>query len=155
MAIGVTLTEVPSCTTAVARERTTMAGLSEAVGRLLDPVWAFVRGSDLVTGHNVILYRGDVTSAEGALIEVGVQVDRSFTDAPEGITASELPAALVARAVHRGPYNRLGETHDAVVRWCSDEGHRRTGVCWEIYGDWTDDADALETEVLHELERRS
>jgi hypothetical protein len=36
-----------------------------------------------------------------------------------------------------------------VAQWCRDRGHRLTGLSWEVYADWTDDVDALETEVVH------
>jgi effector-binding domain-containing protein len=153
MAIDVQLVETKACPTAVLRARTTRADLPETIGRLLDPVWAYLRAADLKTDHNVVLYRGDLTDSGGGEVEVGVQVDRPFTGAPDGIVAGELPAALVARAVHHGPYHRLGETHDAVVQWCRDHGHTLIGISWEVYGDWTDDVDSLETEVAHAVQR--
>ena len=154
MTADVEVVQVEECPTAVRRAHATMATLPETIGRLLDPVWAFLRASDLVTNHNIVLYEGDLGD-DGANIEVGVQVDRPFEGAPDGIVASELPAALVARAVHQGPYNRIGETHAAVLAWCEANGFRPMGTSWEIYGDWTDDPDALETEVVHAVESMS
>ena len=148
MVVAVELVDVPACPTAVIEARTTREDLPMTIGRLLDPVWAFLRASDLTTNHNVVLYLGDLTAEGGGIVEVGVQVDRSFDDAgaPDGIRSSELPAATVARAVHVGPYNRMGETHDAVVAWCREHGHVLDGRSWEVYGDWNEDAMRLETE---------
>jgi effector-binding domain-containing protein len=54
----------------------------------------------------------------------------------------------VASTVHRGDYGRLGEAHEAVIRWCAAEGHELTRTRWEVYGDWLeDDPEAVETEV--------
>jgi effector-binding domain-containing protein len=62
-----------------------------------------------------------------------------------------LPAGEVATAVHRGPYDRLGDTHQAIHDWCA--GHERTlaGPRWEVYGDWHEDPAQLETEVYYLL----
>ncbi len=154
--VVVEVVEVSSCPTAVREAGTQPSELSATIRRLLDPVWAFLRPSDLVPGHNVVLYRPDPQGTGGMWVEVGVQVDRPFddADAPDDVRCRELPAALVARAVHVGPYQRLGEAHGAVVAWCREHGHERTGVSWEIYGDWNEDMELLETEVVHEVKPR-
>ena len=148
MGVAVEVVQVPACPTAVIEARTTSEELPMTIGRLLDLVWAFLRASDLRTNHNVVLYRGELTAEGGGLIEVCVQVDRRFEDAaaPDRIRSGELPAATVARAVHVGPYNRMGETHAAIHAWCRDHGHRLDGRSWEVYGDWNDDVTRLETE---------
>jgi len=53
--------------------------------------------------------------------------------------------------VHRGPYDGLDSAHRAVRDWCLANGHAMTGTRWEIYGDWTDDPEELETEVYYLL----
>jgi effector-binding domain-containing protein len=113
-------------------------------GRLLDQVRAFLRGSggDLWTGgHNVMLYKDDVPN-----VEVGVQVTRTFA-ASGRVVPSVLPAGRVARTVHRGPYDRVGDANDAVLRWCAARGLELAGPRWEIYGDPREDPDEQETEV--------
>ena len=148
MTVAIELVEVPACATAVIEARTTTAELPMTIRRLLDLVWAYLRTSDLTTNHNVVLYRGDLAAVGGGIVEVGVQVDRAFADAdaPDGIRSRELPAAIVARAVHVGPYHRMGETHEAVRRWCEQHGHHLEGTSWEVYGDWVEDPTRLETE---------
>jgi hypothetical protein len=62
--------------------------------------------------------------------------------------------AIVAadpQTAHLGPYNRLGEAHAAIRKWCADHGHALTGVSWEIYGHWTDDPAQLRTDVFYLL----
>lgn len=148
MSDAIALVRVPACPTAVIEARTTLEELPRTIGRLLDSVWSFLRASDLTTNHNVVLYRGDLMAEGGGLVEVGVQVDRRFDDtrAPDGVRSSELPAANVARAIHVGPYNRMGDTHGAIQTWCREHGHALDGLSWEVYGDWHEDVTKLETE---------
>ncbi len=54
----------------------------------------------------------------------------------------------MADAVHMGPYERLGETHDAIER-SSKEANRNVGALnWEIYGHWEADPQKLGTDVF-------
>ena len=101
---GVEVVDVDASSIAAVRGRATRATLSSEIYRRLDLVWPYVRATDLVTNHNVVVYEGAIGSPEGGEIEVGVQVDRPFEgESPEGVRCVELPAARVARAVHRGP----------------------------------------------------
>ena len=156
MSPEITVVDAEPCPIASIEGHANHDDLSLVIGRLLDPVWAYLRSADtdLVTNHNVVLYKGDLSADGGAAIEVGVQVDRRFDHegAPDGVRSSELPAARVARAIHRGPYNRLGDTHTAVVDWVRANGHTFSGISWEIYGDWDDDPERLETEVAYAIQ---
>jgi len=111
-------------------------------GKLLDEVWAVIRSGGVEkAGHNVMLYKDDTPT-----VEVGVQVAGPF--APVGrVVPSALPAGRVVATVHRGSYDGLGAAHDAVHRWAAANGHTLSRVRWEIYGDWSDDPAAVETEV--------
>lgn len=44
----------------------------------------------------------------------------------------ELPAATMAATVHHGPYNTIGEAHEAVIRWIEANNYRMTGADREI-----------------------
>jgi effector-binding domain-containing protein len=81
-------------------------------------------------GRNVMLYRDGVPN-----VEVGVLVRGDFTPAGR-VIASELPAGEVVTVTHRGPYERLGAAHEAVLRHIAERGLSKTGVRWEIYGPW-------------------
>jgi effector-binding domain-containing protein len=131
--------------TAVVTESTTWERYPTLWGELLGEVWAFVRGTDLRAGRNVMLYEDDVPN-----VEVGVEVEGAF--APSGrIVASALPAGRAATTVARGAPSPEGidAAHRAVVEWCEANGHARTGVRWEVYDHWRDDQDpaAYETAV--------
>jgi effector-binding domain-containing protein len=105
--------------------------------RLLDEVHACVDSP----GLNVMLYKDDVP-----YVEVGVLVEQPIT--PRGrVINSELPAGEVASIVHRGPYETLGEAHDAIL----NAGLELAGPRWEIYGHHRDDPAELETEVVYLL----
>ena len=81
-------------------------------------------------GHNVMLYKDDVPN-----VEVGVQVAGPFPPVGQ-VVPSVLPAGRVVATVHR---------------WAAAHGHRLTRVRWEIYGDWSDDPAAVETEIRWQL----
>ena len=50
-----------------------------------------------------------------------------------------------AVAVHRGPYNRMNEAHDAIRTWMAANRRDSAGHSWEIYGDPTPDPAGNET----------
>jgi effector-binding domain-containing protein len=133
--------------TAVVRKHTTWAGLPSEWRPMLDGVYTFVRaGGVQQDGHNVMFFR-DV--AEGGVgVEVGVEAAGPF-EATGSVVPSELPAGPVVAAVPRGLYDRLGETDDAIQKWATANGLNIAGPRWEIYGDWSEDENALETEIVY------
>lgn len=132
--------------TAVGRQTTTWEEFPTVWSQLLDQVYAFLETSDVrQTGHNVMLYKDDVPN-----VEVGVEVAGSFVSTGS-VVSSALPAGETAMVVHRGPYDRLGSAHDAIWKWCAANGREMAGPRWEIYGDWHEDPDQLETEVYYLL----
>jgi effector-binding domain-containing protein len=44
-----------------------------------------------------------------------------------------LPAATMASTVHHGPYNTLGDAHEAILKWSEANGYRIVGPDREIY----------------------
>ncbi len=128
-----TVRSVASTPTAVVVAATTWAEFPKLWGPMLDKVWTFLRGGApeglYKHGHNVILYKDDVLN-----VEVGVQVSGSF-DSVGDVFSSALPGGLVVAAIHTGPIERVGHTHDAVRQWSQANGYRLPGPRWEIYGD--------------------
>jgi len=83
-------------------------------------------------------------------IDFGVQVAHRFE--PEGsIQCIETPAGEVARTVHIGPYNRLGDAHNAIHEWCAAHNRKIGQASWEIYGHWNNDPALLETTIKYLL----
>jgi effector-binding domain-containing protein len=126
--------------TLVVVETTTWDAFPALWGKLLDEVYAVVPGKT-----NVMLYRDDSPTVEvGVLAPDGAQ--------PSGrVVASALPAGPVARAVHRGPWARLGDTHAALLRWCAQQGLELTRTRWEVYGHHRDAPAEQEAEICWQL----
>lgn len=135
MAYEVTVERTTECATAVVRANTTWRTFPTLWPTLLNEVWTFLGATPglRTDGHNIMLYRRDVPGVEVA-VEVGVQVNRSFTAAGR-VVPSTLPAVKAAATMHVGAPAEIGAAHQAVRSWCSARQRDLTGVCWEIYGD--------------------
>lgn len=118
----------------------------------LDQVWAFLKQHPglRTDGHNVFLYHHPANRQSPMDIDFGVEVTRPFERAGE-VFLTGTPAGKVASALHIGPYERLGETHDAIHTWASANKSAFAGKSWEIYGDWMEDPSKLETRVEYLL----
>src|SRR6516225_5178757 len=95
----------PKCLSAILREHGS---------RRSDQVWVFLKtNGELCPGHNLFLYHHPEGCNEAMNIDFGVQVARPFE--PEGdVRCIETPTGEVARTVHVGPYDRLGDAHQAI-----------------------------------------
>jgi len=122
------------------------AELSRVIPEACGTAWNLVRDAGLAKpGRLVALY------LDGEMnLEVGVEVEEPFSAYGE-LFPSSTPKGMVASATHIGPYDRLGETHDAIRQACEDQGQTFAGPSWEIYGHWTDDPRQLRTEVVYLL----
>jgi effector-binding domain-containing protein len=117
----------------------------------LDQVWAFLKtAGELEPGHNLFLYHHPERRDQAMNIDFGVQVARPFE--PESdVRCIETPIGEVAKTVHVGPYDRLGEAHNAIHAWCAANKRKIAQASWEIYGDWNDDPSLLETTIKYLL----
>jgi effector-binding domain-containing protein len=132
--------------TAVVRRRANCNELSRVVPQGCGEVWAYFRSAGLPKpGRNLAYYPG--TAGD---VECGAEVDGPFPG-NSAVVCSSTPAGLVATTAHWGPYDRLGEAHEAVRRWCADHGHALCGESWELYGHWDDDPAKLRTDVFYLL----
>ena len=64
--------------------------------------------------------------------EIGLPVPSPVVAAGR-VTASHLPAALVARTIFRGPYMALGGAWGEFDQWLRDNGHVMRAELWESY----------------------
>ena len=127
-----------------------------AVGSAWEPaigkVWPFIRSQPGLwsDGHNIFLYHHPTEPGAPILCDFGVEVTRTFQTAGE-VYATETPGGEAAVAVHRGPYNRMDEAHNAIRKWMAANRRESAGHAWEIYGDPTPDPTDTETTVVYLL----
>jgi effector-binding domain-containing protein len=152
MAIDVAVQTVSARTLAAVRRRVGIGQIGTAWRSALDQVWQFLSQHPGLRsdGHNIFLYHHPASRGEAMDVDFGVQVTRSFAQEGE-VSATETPIGKVATALHVGPYERLGETHDAIHAWAAANKVTFAGKSWEIYGDWSDDPAKLETRVEYLL----
>jgi effector-binding domain-containing protein len=150
MSYQVTVIAAESILTAVIRDRVPVEELSKFVPGACGEVWKFVRAANLPRpGRHTSLYLAD------GWVEVGAEVSEPFTG-NDRVIFSQLPGGRVATTTHFGPYQRLGDAHAAIRQWCEEQGLKRSGICWEIYGHWDEawntDASKIRTDLFHLLE---
>ena len=118
----------------------------------LDQVWAFLRSQPglRTDGHNIFLYHHPARPGDPMDVDFGVEVTRGFSPAGE-VYETDTPSGEAAMAVHRGAYDQLRATHQAIHEWAKTHGRVFAGRSWEIYGDWSDDPSKLETIVAYLL----
>jgi effector-binding domain-containing protein len=137
---------------AAVRRTAAPAEIPRAFKPALDLVWAFLRAHKglRTDGHNVFLYQHVDRPEAGMPVDFGVEVTRRFE--PEGeVRCVETPAGEAAVLVHRGAYSGLAQAHAALHAWCKSNGRTIGAQSLEIYGDWTDDPNKLETTLQYLL----
>src|SRR5258708_7062307 len=117
MAYPVEVRQVGAQTTAVVRRRARSSELSRVVPQACGEVWSFIQSSGLpcAGGMTPLSLDGEIN------LEMGAEVGELFAVDGE-VVCSSLPAGLAATTVHMGPYERLGEAHSAIRRWCTENG---------------------------------
>ena len=76
------------------------------------------------------LYHG--APAETADVEAGFTTDRAIE--PDGdVFAGSLPGGRVARLVHHGSYDGLGESWGRLHSWAVAQGLKPGSAMWEVY----------------------
>ena len=123
MPVSVNVQTVHPRKLAAVRREVAPGAVGSAWGPALGKVWEFIRSQPglRTDGHNIFLYHHPTQPGAPILCDFGVEVTRTFETAGE-VYATETPGGEAAVAVHRGPYNRMNEAHDAI-----ENGWRRTG----------------------------
>ncbi len=139
----------PRILAAVGR-RVAIKDISTAFKPALDSVWDFLsKHSGLRTdGHNIFLYHHENPAI--MRVDFGVEVVRPFVGDGD-VACVTTPAGEAAVVVHRGSYERLGAAHQALRQWCAANGRTIGAHSLEIYGDWSDDPEKLETRIEYLL----
>ncbi len=150
MEYDVRLEQVGSRPLAVVRRRASLRELAKVVPDACGKVWGVVRAQQIRgAGRHVAVYWDDQIN-----LEVGVELDAPFAGSGE-VIGSATPAGRVATTTHYGPYAQLSGAHEAIRRWCQNNGHTLAGPNWEIYGHWQDewnrDPSKIRTDVFYLL----
>jgi effector-binding domain-containing protein len=137
---------------AAVRRKVTIGHVGAAWRPALDQVWAFLRARPELRedGHNIFLYHHPPKRSDPMDVDFGVEVVSEF-DLQGEVRPVTTPAGQVATVVHVGSYDRLGSAHEAIHAWAAANHRAFAGMSWEIYGDWNDDPDRLETTVMYLL----
>jgi len=156
MPVPVNIQQVHHRKLAAVRREVARSAVGSAWGPAVRKVWDVIRTQPglWTTGHNIFLYHRTKESGPLILCDFGVEVTRIFDPVGE-VYATETPEGEAAVAVHRGPYNRMNETHDAIDKWMVANRRESTGYSWEIYGDPTPNPADTETTIVHLLRPRS
>lgn len=151
MPVSVSLQTVHPRKLAAVRREVALGGVGSAWGPALGKVWPFIRSVPglWTRGHNIFLYHPARPGAP-ILCDFGVEVTRTFETTGE-VYATETPGGEAVVAVHRGPYDRMHEAHEAIRDWIAANGRESAGSSWEIYGDPTPDPADTETTVVYLL----
>lgn len=152
MAVCVNVQAVRARKLAAVRREVAPGAVGSAWGPALDKVWNFIRSQPglWTNGHNVFRYQHPTQPGAPILCDFGVEVTRAFETSGE-VYATETAGGEAAVAIHRGPYDRTREAHDAIRTWMAANGRESAGQSWEIYGDPTPDPADTETTVVYLL----
>lgn len=152
MPVSVTSQTVQPRKLAAVRREVAPGAVGSAWGPALGKVWEFIRRQPglWTHGHNIFLYHRPTQRDTPILCDFGVEVTRTFEAAGE-VYATETPGGEAAVAVHRGPYDRMHEAHDAIRKWMAANRRESAGLSWEIYGDPTPDPADTETTIVYLL----
>lgn len=139
-------------TLAAVRREVAPGAIGSAWGPAVDKVWAFIRTQPglRTDGHNIFLYHHATQPGSPISCDFGVEVTRTF-EAAGDVYAAETPGGEAAVTIHRGPYHRMREAHDAIGRWMAANSRESAGHSWEIYGDPTPNPADTETTVVYLL----
>ena len=135
---------------AAVHRRVPIKDIPTAFKPALDSVWAFLRAHPglRTDGHNVFLYHHDTPAIMP--VDFGVEVVRTFVGEGD-VACVTTPAGEAAVVVHRGPYSNMSAAHQALHQWCAANGRTIGSHSLEVYGDWSDDPEKLETTIEYML----
>ena len=152
MPVAVNVQTVHPRMLAAVRREVAPGAVGSAWGRALDKVWEFIRGQPglRTDGHNIFLYHHPKQPGAPIVCDFGVEVTRTFETAGE-VYATGTPGGEAAVALHRGPYTRMNEAHEAIGTWMAANRRESAGCSWEIYGDPAPNPADTETTVFYLL----
>ncbi|MGA8117757.1 MAG: GyrI-like domain-containing protein [Actinocatenispora sp.] len=125
------LTTIAPATTAVIRDVVPMSELraffDKSFGTL--PGTVVAQQVEIVGGAFAFYHRPPDDTVD---LEVGFSTDRAVEPA-DGVVASSLPGGRVARVVHAGSFDGLGESWERLRSWIVEQGLTAGPHLWEVY----------------------
>lgn len=157
------LRQLPAQPTAAVRVQTTTDDLGRQFDIYLPAVMQRLHAIGVEIGGPPFA-RYHAYGADGVDVEIGFPLIAELSDlrplasvAAGEVGAGELPAGEAAVAIHRGPYDGLPATYDALHSWLHDQGREDGPGPWESYIDdpgSVEDSSAVRTEVFWPLASR-
>lgn len=128
---GPEIVETDEVTTASVRQTVAMANIRDFFDSSFATLGAVLGEQGVIpTGAAYGLYHGQ--PADTIDVEVGFATDGNV-NSERGVAPSTLPAGRVARMVHVGSFDQLGDSWQRLVGWLIAEGEAPGDVYWEVY----------------------
>ena len=125
------IVEVDEVTTASIRDTVAMADIRNFFDGSIGTLGTVLADQSVTpTGAPFGLYRGQPTDTVD--IEVGFPTDRPI-DPDRGVSAGTLPAGRVARMIHQGSFDTLGDSWQRLMGWIIGQGELPGPMFWEVY----------------------
>ena len=117
-------------------------------GPLLGEVWQAIHAHDVRAGRNIMLYLDDRPS-----VEVGAELLGPFT-ATGRVIVSALPegAALTTTEPGQPTAQSIATAHQRIHDHATANGHRLTGVRWEIYSHHSENPEEMHVHVSYAVQ---
>ena len=102
-----------------------------AIGLLIGQLYALL-GPLASAGPGIALFHDEEFADCEIEVEVGVYLKRP-AEANSSLHVYQLPSAKAASVIHRGPFNRIGEAYEALLRWIEIHGYHKAGPTRELF----------------------
>ena len=129
--MDVTITERPELRVAGIRH----IGAYMEIGREFGRLGGFLKGPPPAGSEMIAVYHDDpdVTPAEHLRSDAALTLTGN-TPAPDGLVERRVPAGRYARTVHKGGYEGLPATWNALkTQWLANSGHKMGSPSYEVY----------------------
>lgn len=154
MPYDVTLKETTPQTVAALRTPSSLRTIADDLANGFAALVARIGASGgEITGPPFVTYHQMIDEETDGDIEICIPV--TDVEADGQVQRVDRAAELVARTVHRGPYDELGPAYHTVAGWIQEHGHQMAGAPRELYLNDPGQvpADELLTEVQWPIER--
>jgi effector-binding domain-containing protein len=131
-------------------------GAYQDTGKLIPKLFEHVMSSEMeVTGPPVFLcHELTMDAVEEAMknnnadLEVAIPVAGNIVETDE-IKHYELPRVKMVKTIHKGPYEKVGESYDRLFKWMAENGKEIKGPYREYY--LNDPGEVPPEEILTEI----